>query len=165
MQNLKDSFYIALRDRLAALNPTRVVTIQNLARPAVVVTENEVADAQAQQPDTFYVSFGAAETVGAAELPGAPLLRLACEINYWIEGTDSLSYQDRGRALGASDEELLAICSPRNAPLNDYSQSAVADLGQKLFWSRPRLGTVKVDGRKLMRSAALEIYCFQEGAE
>jgi hypothetical protein len=26
MQNTKDSFYIALRDRLAALNPARVIT-------------------------------------------------------------------------------------------------------------------------------------------
>ena len=45
MQNIKDSFFIAIRDRLAALNPQRTVTIQGGSRPAILVIENEISAA------------------------------------------------------------------------------------------------------------------------
>ena len=41
MQSAKDSFYIALRGRLAALNPQRAVFLDGATRPAIVVCENE----------------------------------------------------------------------------------------------------------------------------
>ena len=41
MQSAKDSFYSALRDRLAVVNPGRSVTLQGVARPAIFVAENE----------------------------------------------------------------------------------------------------------------------------
>src|SRR5262245_18496790 len=118
MQNIKDSFYLALRDRLATLVPARIVTIQNIARPAVVVIENETPDQQPLQPNAFYLTFGQVELIDSA-----PLVKLGCKITYWVEGTDTLSYQDRGRALAGSDEELLAIVLPANAALKDCSQS------------------------------------------
>ncbi len=41
MQFAKDSFYIALRDRLAVLNPARTVYLDGVTRPAVIVAENQ----------------------------------------------------------------------------------------------------------------------------
>jgi hypothetical protein len=43
MQRAKDTFYITLRDRIAALNPARTVLVRGVVRPAVLVEENELA--------------------------------------------------------------------------------------------------------------------------
>ena len=40
MQAAKDSFYMALRERLAALNPARTMVIDGVTVPAIVVREN-----------------------------------------------------------------------------------------------------------------------------
>ena len=40
MQAAKDSFYMALRTRLAGLNPTRTMVIDGVTVPAIVVREN-----------------------------------------------------------------------------------------------------------------------------
>ena len=40
MQFAKDSFFLALQERLAALNPVRSVTLNGATVPAVVVVEN-----------------------------------------------------------------------------------------------------------------------------
>lgn len=157
LQALKDSFYIALRDRLAALNPGRVVTVQGVVRPAVVVRENEIVDAAANVPDTFYIEFGA---IALDTL--SPLVSVRATIHYAVEGSDALAYQDRGRALAGSDAELLAICAPGRAPLKDYMQSPAVALGGTLFWSAPALGEVNAEGHRLGRKATLTIFAFAE---
>ena len=43
MQSAKDTFYVTLRDRLAALNPARTVVVRGMVRPGVLVEENELA--------------------------------------------------------------------------------------------------------------------------
>ena len=63
MQFAKDSFYMALRDRLASLNPQRTVTVNGVSRPAVIVAENEVVVPVEPLPDTFYIEWGAAQFV------------------------------------------------------------------------------------------------------
>jgi hypothetical protein len=40
MQGAKDSFYMALRSRLAVLNPARTMVIDGVTVPAIVVREN-----------------------------------------------------------------------------------------------------------------------------
>ena len=55
MQFTKDTFYITLRNRLAALNPARVITLNGLTRPAVVVAENEAVIPVKPLPDAFYI--------------------------------------------------------------------------------------------------------------
>lgn len=169
MQNIKDSFYIALRDRLAELNPARVVNIAGVVRPAVVVAENEVADAASSpmssiassgfgpQPDTFYIHW-----LGACELHDQGLMELNCEIRYFVEGSPELAYQDRGRAMAKSDDELLAITFSASTPLKDYSGAAPVELGTNIFWTRPELGPIKVDGRWLARAAKLRVFSFVE---
>jgi len=165
MQNIKDSFYIALRDRLAALNPARLVNIAGVVRPAVVVSENEVADAASSgigpQPDAFYIHW-----LGARELHDQGLMELDCEIRYFVEGSAELAYQDRGRALAKSDDELLAITFSASAPLKDYSVTPANVDGTNIFWTRPELGPVQkvggVDGRRLARVAKLRVFSFVE---
>ena len=45
MQNAKDTFYVTLRDRLAALNPARTMVVRGVTRPGVLVEENELVSA------------------------------------------------------------------------------------------------------------------------
>jgi len=67
MQNTKDSFFIAVRDRLAILNPSRVVLIQGVSRPAILVTENELTAAAPKQANAFTFTgyFGVSNRHGA----------------------------------------------------------------------------------------------------
>jgi hypothetical protein len=62
--------------------------------------------------------------------------------------------------LAKSDEELLAITYSASAPLRDYSVTPAVALGTNIFWTRPELGPIKIDGRKLMRAAKLRVFAF-----
>ncbi len=159
MQNIKDSFYMELRSRLALLDPLRTVWIAGTQRPAMVVEENEFPDSTEPQPDAFYVAWQEVHASG----PEA-LLQLSCEIKYHTEGSASLSYQDRCRSLAQLDDELLAICRPGSAALQDFTQLPVADLSQRVFWTRPELGAVELVGRALSRTAKLRVFSFAEAA-
>ncbi len=46
MQNAKDSFYLALRTRLATINPGRTVLLRGALRPGILVEEAEAPLAQ-----------------------------------------------------------------------------------------------------------------------
>ncbi len=39
MQNAKDSFYMALRTRLAAINPERTILLRGAVRPGILAEE------------------------------------------------------------------------------------------------------------------------------
>src|SRR6267154_5980587 len=120
MQTAKDSFFIALSTRLAALDATRPVTIEGVARPAVEVLENELATTAPGAPEVFYITWtGINSAEGNASLPRTAW-ELDCTISYWTEGTADLSYQDRGRSLAKLDEQLLAITKPQSAALQDF---------------------------------------------
>src|SRR5258708_5435949 len=133
MQNIKDSLYVALRDRLAALNPARTVTVLGVTRPAVIVPENEIADSALPLPEAFYLAWGAASAAAGTERLDLPLLKIRCEITYWTQGADDLSSQDRGRTLAQLDEEFLSVTTPPRTALKDFSQVPVADLAAKIF--------------------------------
>src|SRR5687767_286997 len=106
MQDIKDSFYVALRDRMAVLAPTRVIHVHGTARPAIVAVENEMPDAQPPQPQTFYIRWQDITPVPHLDDAPQPLLRLRCEISYGVDGSDANSFQDRGRELGTTDDLL-----------------------------------------------------------
>jgi hypothetical protein len=158
MQNIKDSFYIALRDRLAQRNPARVVAVLGTVRPAILVVENEAPDSLDQPADTFLLSWGRAEVVRDVADDPRPLLRLEGAVRYWVQGSDTLSYQDRGRSLAASDADLLAITRPAWAPLTDFREDPPLDLGGNIFWTAPVLEAAEVDGRRLRRTARLSVF-------
>src|SRR5579863_5769075 len=111
MQFAKDSFFLALQQRLAGLNPERMVTINGATVPAVVVVENLPPSSAEPQANAFYIEWGAADVVDGHAGSGA-LMSLECVVSYYTLGTVA-SMVDRGRVLGQLDDELLAICNHR----------------------------------------------------
>jgi len=135
MQFAKDSFFLALQERLAGLNPARTITINGATVPAIVVVENLPPSFAEPQANAFYVEWGAASVAGGHAGNGA-LMSLECTISYYSFGTVA-SMVDRGRVLGQLDAELQEICQPANTEKRDYTQAPSADLGTKVFWSQP----------------------------
>src|SRR5437879_11872825 len=84
MQFAKDSFYMALRERLASLNPQRTVTLNGATRPAVVVAENELVIPVEPLPDAFYIEWGAAQAV---ETSTRTINAMNCMISHYTFGT------------------------------------------------------------------------------
>ena len=93
MQNAKDSFYLALRTRLAAINPERTVLLRGALRPGILVEEAEAPTAQ-PPADVFVlrwlglgVDMDLSSTMTAEE----------CEILYSTCGTQAFGGLDRDR--------------------------------------------------------------------
>ena len=145
MQFAKDSFFLALQQRLAALNPTRTVTVNGATVPAVLVVENLPPSFAAPQPNTFYIEWGAAHVMQGGGVSGA-LMSLDVVISYYTLGSVQ-SMVDRGRLLAQLDDELLSICQPTNTEKRDYTQSPSADLGTSVFWDQPSFSEGKGAGR------------------
>jgi hypothetical protein len=160
MQFAKDSFFLALQQRLAGLNPARTVTINGATVPALLVVENLPPAAAEPQPNTFYIEWGSAAVVDG-HAGNAALMSLECVIRYYTLGTVQ-SMVDRGRVLGQLDDELLGICQPTNTEKYDYTQSPSVDLGTSVFWNQPAFqeatttgvedNTVSYQGRAVRRA-------------
>src|ERR1700677_5120758 len=108
MQNAKDSFYMALRTRLVIINPERTILLRGTLRAGILVEEAEAPFNQLPG-DVFVlrwlglgIDVDLASTMAAAE----------CEILYRTCGTQSFGGLDRGRAISAMDEELVAMLQP-----------------------------------------------------
>ncbi|MGB8012378.1 MAG: hypothetical protein WCF68_12225 [Terriglobales bacterium] len=171
MQAAKDSFYMALRSRLAALNPARTVVIDGVTVPGILVRENLEPRFGEAQPGVFYVDFG---DILIAEST-RPMLGVDCHIWYASEGGGGTGV-DRGRVLAEMDAELLGICDPPHTEMLDYSQTPTADLEAGIFWTMPVLGNAPGDvaiqkqqwnagTARVERYAALRIYFFLPEAE
>jgi hypothetical protein len=161
MQNAKDSFYVALRTRLAAVNPERTVLLRGAVRPGILVEEAEAPFPQLPS-DVFIlrwlnlgVDFDLPSAMAAAE----------CEIVYQTCGTQSFGGLDRGRALSAMDEELGAILQPFYTPKLDYTATPPAALLTQVFWDEPVFAPVLTQRDKLSRSAKVMVYSYQEQGE
>lgn len=135
MQFAKDSFLLAMQQRLSGLNPARTVTINGATSPAIVAIENLPPAAMEPQPNCFYIEWGTANVVDG-HARNAALMSLNCVISYYTLGTVP-SMVDRGRTLGQLDDEFLGICQPPNTEKFDYSQSPSVDLGTAVFWNQP----------------------------
>lgn len=159
MQNTKDSFYVALRDRLAAQFPAQTITIGDESRPAILVAQNQMQSAAPEQSGAFYLRFGAV-SAAAGSAGAKPIMQMACEITYSATGTEELSFQDRGRELAKLDDMVLAIATPPRAALRNFSTETEVDLGAQIWWTRPELREVKEE--MLNRMAALEVFWFAE---
>lgn len=168
MQFAKDSFYMALRERLMSLNPQRTVTLNGVTRPAVVVAENEQVIPVEPQPDTFYLEWRGSQIKEQGAI-GRALMEMGCVISYHTFGAVE-SGVDRGRVMGALDVELLSICHPPRTNKRDYSQGPSAGLGTNIAWTAPKLGEVSgvVAGEgskakvRLERRAQLSVFFFPE---
>ena len=151
MQAAKDSFYMALRARLAALDPARTMVIDGVTVPGIVVRENMEPRFNEAQTGVFYVDWG---EVLIAE-SSRPMLGIECSIWYASEGSGG-SGVDRGRMLAEMDAELLSICDPPHTEMLDYSQNPSADLGSGIFWTVPELGKIRGIRRSQSSSGARE---------
>lgn len=163
MQCSKDTFYTALRGRLAVVNSQRTVMLEGIAQPAIVVAENEAATASPDHADCFYLRFGAVKGTQGFARSDRPLLELECSFSYRTRGTADGAF-DRGRAMAALDREVMAVCEPASTPKFDYTQPTPVPLGTRIFWARPQLQPVTEAGPELSRTATTIIFFYPEEA-
>lgn len=161
MQNAKDSFYMTLRTRLAAINPQRTILLRGAVRPGILVEEAEAPFPQLPN-DVFvlrWLSLGVdmdlASTMCAEE----------CEILYQTCGTQGFGGLDRGRALSEMDEELLAMLQPFYTPKTNYAVQPPAAMLTRIFWDEPAFTPVVTQRDRLSRSAKVMLYTYQEQGE
>ena len=161
MQNAKDSFYVALRTRLAAINPERTILLRGTVRPGIVVEEAEAPFAQLPA-DVFVLRW-----MGLAvdEDLASTMVAAECEVQYSTLGTQSFGGLDRGRALAAMDAELLAMLSPFWTPKMNYTAMPATTMLTKVFWDEPVFGQATAVRDRLSRTARVTVYSYQEAGE
>jgi hypothetical protein len=162
MQSAKDSFYVALRERLAALNPERTVLLAGVRRPAVMVAENEVGTPAPRE--AFQVTWRGAATLPASGGAERPLVRLDVMIEYRTAGSADALGTDRGRRLAALDVELAQMLAPRSTPKRDHAQEPAAELGSMVLWSDPEFLPVEASESELRRSVRATVFFRPEAA-
>src|SRR5208283_5518174 len=112
MQNAKDSFYMALRTRLVAVNPERTTLLRGAVRPGILVEEAEAPFSQLPN-DVFvlrWLGLGIDMDLGSA------MAAEECEILYQTCGTQSFGGLDRGRSMREMDGELVALLTQFYTP-------------------------------------------------
>jgi len=155
MQFAKDSFYIALRDNLAVVNPARTVTLEGVVRPAVMVAENEGSLLGLE--NVFVLSWGDAQFVGN----GTKLMKMTCAIQYATSGATD-SGDDRGRVMGTLDSELMQSAQPPRTQKTDYTKIPPSSLGTMIFWTDLEFTAPKDEAGKISRVATTTVYFFSE---
>ena len=167
MQSLKDTFYLMLRDRVAAKNPARTVVLRGVSRPAVVVVENELPGAAAAGialVDAFCLRWTGL-TVDARSAVALSAMR--CEITYATEGSQGNGGMDRGRALAAMDEELRAVLEsgsyfvPKVVTRQGNAAEATGD-GTDVFWGEAVFTPALMQNGRMERTATIEVFCYGE---
>jgi hypothetical protein len=169
MQNARDTFYVTLRDRLAAVNPARTMVLRGVTRPGVLVEENELASA-AQPANVFCLHWTGLSVNAQGALP---LVAMSCQIQYATDGDAGNGGMDRGRLLSAMDAELVAAVSgaPQNTVKMNYVGSAGGSglapvaMATNVFWGDVVFGAAVVNAERLERVATVEVFCYQEAGE
>jgi hypothetical protein len=161
MQNAKDSFYMALRTRLTAINPDRTILLRGVVRPGILVEEAEAPFSQLPN-DVFVLRWlGLCTDLDLASTMTAE----ECEIAYQTCGTQSYGGLDRGRALSEMDEELVAILQPLYTPKLNYAVQPAAAMLTQVFWDEPGFTPIVAQRDRLSRSAKVMVYGYQEQGE
>jgi hypothetical protein len=161
MQNAKDSFYMALRTRLVAINPERTILLRGALRPGILVEEAEAPFAQLPS-DVFVLRWlGLAIDTCLASTMAAE----ECEIAYQTCGTQSFGGLDRGRSLSAMDEELTSMLQPFYTPKLNYTATPPAAMLTQVFWDEPGFAPIVTQRDLLSRSAKVTVYSYQEQGE
>nr|WP_252263775.1 hypothetical protein [Paracidobacterium acidisoli] len=161
MQNAKDTFYIALRNRLASTNPARVMTLRSVTRPGIFVEEAEAAVAQ-QPLDIFILRW--TEMKADTQLPSV-LTQMTCEILYATAGTQNNAGLDRGRALEEMDYEVMQMIYPYCTRKMNYAVTPAASMETLVFWTEAVFGPVTTLRDRLSRIATVNVFAFQEQGE
>ena len=161
MQNAKDTFYITLRNRLAALNPSRTIVVRGAVRPAIFVAENELV-AATNPSEAFVLTWGDL-TIDSTE--PLPLHAMLCNIAYAARGTTENLGMDRGRVLDAMDRELRSILQPASAAKQDFDASPAETLETNIFWSEPGFGNTTATDGQIARSVQVSVFALQEAGD
>ncbi|HMH16398.1 MAG TPA: hypothetical protein VK578_25085 [Edaphobacter sp.] len=163
MQNARDTFYVTLRDRLAALNPARTMLVRSVVRPGLLVEENELASAN-PPANVFRLRWTALRVDAKGALP---LVAMGCEIRYATDGNAGNGGMDRGRLIAAMDAELGAAvnASPQNVGKRNYTAVPAVAMGTNVFWGDVVFGNAAVNGERVERVATVEVFCYQEAGE
>jgi hypothetical protein len=161
MQNAKDSFYMALRTQLVAINPERTILLRGAIRPGILVEE---AESPFPQPlDDVYtlrwLSLGV--DVDLASI----LVAQECEIFYSTCGTQSFGGLDRGRLLSAMDEEITSVLQPFCTPKLSYVISPPTPMLTQVFWDEPVFGPIVTQRDRISRVVKILVYSYQEQGE
>jgi hypothetical protein len=161
MQNAKDSFYMALRTRLAAINPERTILLRGAVRPGILAEEAEAPFSQLPN-DVFVLRWLG---LGVDFDLGSTLAAEQCEVVYQSCGTQSFGGLDRGRSLSEMDEELTAMVQPFWTSKLNYTTTPPAQMLTNVFWDEPGFGPIVVQRDQLSRSAKVMVYSYQEQGE
>lgn len=161
MQNAKDSFYMALRERLAAVNPERTILLRGAVRPGIVVEEAEAPFSQ--MPNDVFVLRWLGLGVDS-DLP-VTLAMEECEVHYQTSGTQSSGGLDRGRMMSKMDAEMVAILQPYYSPKNDYSTQTPTAMLTRVFWEEPGFTPLAAQRDLLSRTVKLKVFSYEEEGE
>jgi hypothetical protein len=161
MQNAKDSFYMALRTRLVAINPERTILLRGAVRPGILVEEAEAPFSQLPN-DVFVLRWTG---LGVDQDLSSPMVAEQCEVLYQTCGTQSFGGLDRGRVLSEMDEELVAILQPFYTPKMNFTATPPAQMLTQVFWDEPGIGPAVTQRDRLSRSANVVVYSYQEQGE
>ena len=161
MQNAKDTFYMALRARLTAINPQRTILVRGTVRPGILVEEAEAPFSQFPT-DVFVLRW-----LGLALDPDlcTAMAVAECEIAYQTCGTQSFGGLDRGRLLSQMDSELATMLIPHSTPKRNYAMTPPAAMLTQVFWDDPEIVPIVVQRDRLSRSAKVMVYSYQEQGE
>ncbi len=161
MQSAKDSFYVALRDRIEGINPQRTLVLRGVTRAGLLVAENELAT-NFVAADVFALRWIA---LSADASDG--LMRMQCEISYATDGAVGNGGMDRGRMLAGMDMELLTALrrDPQNVMKTAYTGAGATTMGTHVFWTDPVFGAAVTAGERLSRMATVEVFSYQEAGE
>jgi hypothetical protein len=161
MQNAKDSFYMALRTRLAIINPERTILMRGTLRPGILVEEAEAPFNQLPN-DVFVLRWLG---LGADVDLASTMAGEECEILYQTCGTQGFGGLDRGRSLSAMDEELIGAIQPFCTPKLNYIATPPAVMLTQVFWDEAAFAPVVTQRDLLSRSAKVMVYSYQEQGE
>jgi hypothetical protein len=167
MQNAKDTFYLTLQSRLAALNPARTIVVRGVVRPGVLVDENELPSAWVPV-DAFRLEWTALHVDTEGPLS---MVTLECSIRYATDGSSGNGGMDRGRLLAAMDAELATALSATPHTTTKMNYSAAIDgvapvaMATKVFWADPTFSAATAVGERLERTATIQVFAYQEAGE
>lgn len=161
MQNAQNTFYIALRNRLVALNPSRTIYLRGVTRPGILVESNEFVVAQPPS-DVFVLRW-----TGLHNDPylSDVLLQMECEIAYMTEGTVGNLGMDRGVMLTEMDAELMSLLQPNTAQKMNYGPALAVPMETQVFWSEAGFQPLKVERDRLSRIATVSVFSYEEPGE
>lgn len=161
MQNAQDTFYIALRDRLTAINPNRTISLRGNTRPGILVEGNEIVMAQAPS-DIFVLRW---TSLSIHRLLPSVMLQMQCEITYMTEGTMANLGLDRHAMLTRMDTELASILDPPNTPKESYAQVPATPMETRIFWSEPTFQPMETERDRLSRTVSVFVFSYEEPGE